>query len=247
MRACVDFSAKEEARLELALAERVIEKEARSEIVAEGTQPEHIFVVKEGWACQYRTLHDGRRQVTAILLPGDLCCSHMFVLKEADVSVSTLTPLVVSALSRQALSTLVSEIPDFSDALWWQALMAASIQREWTVSVGRRDSTERMAHLLCELFVRLRMVGLADADAIPMPMTQMDMADALGITNVHINRTLQSMRAKNLIRFDRRRWELLDLAALKRIAMFEDNYLHVRPGCNLDIEPSDPCVAVRSG
>ncbi len=214
-------------QLNFTLSKRVRECAARTKIVTEGSSPDDILVIREGWACQQRTLHDGRRQITGVLLPGDLCDSHMFTLKEADHTVMTLSPLVASALSRDALATLMRDIPQLTRALLWQTLVSAAIQREWTVSVGRRDATERIAHLFCELYYRLTAVGLIENDTMPMPMTQIDLADALGITNVHTNRTLQSMRSQKLIWFDRHQLKVLDLEALQRIAMFEGNYLHL--------------------
>lgn len=210
------------------LGERIRMFDPRQEMMREGAPPDRLFVLLDGWAYRYKHLPDGRRQIMSFLLPGDLCDSHMLVLELMDHSVGSLSPVTASELRREDLLTIVEGSPRLAKALWWDALVSTSIQREWTVSVGRRDAMERMAHLFVELLFRLRSVGRALGDSFEFPLTQTDLADALGITTVHANRTLQSLRSTEHITLERRRLSIHDVEGLKRIAMFDSRFLHLQ-------------------
>lgn len=120
-------------------------------------------------------------------------------------------------------------------ALWWDTLVSVAIQREWTVNLGQRTAIERLGHLFCELFVRLRGIGLTDGDSCPLPLTQVELADAMGLSNVHINRTLQELRRAGLVVFKGKRLTIPDLAALQKVSLFNPNYLHLdHEGRHLD-------------
>jgi CRP-like cAMP-binding protein len=200
---------------------------AREDIVQEGEPHGPMRVILDGWACRYRQFEDGHRQVNAILLPGDLCDTHVNVLRTMDHSIGTLTPVTVAEIPRDRLDILVGYHPRVGQALWWEMLAAASIQREWTVNIPRREGVDRLGHLFCELFHRLRAVGLTKEHGFGMPLRQSDLADATGLTDVHVNRCLQALRARDLIALRSRWLTILDLPALQRASRFGPGYLHL--------------------
>lgn len=202
--------------------------EPRADIVEEGEAPRGVNVVMSGWACRYRQFEDGRRQIISILLPGDCCDPHIFLLDRRDHAIGALTPVAIARISGTAMIEMKSRNPALDLAFHREEMASAAIQREWTVSLGRRSGVERLAHLFCELHARLAAVGLADGTSCPMPLTQPDLADALGQTTVHINRTLQDVRAARLLSLKSRRLTLLDPEGLRRLAKFDPSYLHLR-------------------
>lgn len=205
----------------------VREHPARSDIVREGDRPRTVNLVLDGFACRYKTLEDGRRQILNFLLPGDICDPRVFILKEMDHSIAALSPLRIAEPSGESVVELAERYPRMAQALWWSAMVEEAIAREWIVNVGQRTAAERMAHLLCELFVRLRAVGLTAEDSCDLPMTQIELADALGLSAVHTNRTLQELRSLRLIVWKGRRLTIPDLRSLQTLAMFNPNYLHL--------------------
>ena len=209
--------------------------DADRDIIHEGDSPGHVNLILEGWACRYKQLEDGRRQIIAYFVPGDLCDTHVFILREMDHSIGTLTPVRLVQIHRDALLDLTDRHPRITRALWWETLVTAAIQREWTVNLGQRSAMERLAHLFCELFQRLQAVGLTDGDTCPLPLTQNELADTVGQTSVHVNRTLQEMRASGLIILKGKRLTIPDLDRLQRVALFNPNYLHLdREGAHLN-------------
>ena len=202
--------------------------EPRADIVEEGEDPRGVNVVMSGWACRYRQFEDGRRQIISILLPGDCCDPHIYLLDRRDHAIGALTPVAIARIPGTAMVELKSRNPSLDLAFHREELACAAIQREWTVSLGRRSGVERLAHLFCELHARLAAVGLADGTNCPMPLTQPDLADALGQTTVHINRTLQDVRAAGLLSLKGLRLTLLDPEGLRRLAKFDPSYLHLR-------------------
>jgi CRP-like cAMP-binding protein len=208
---------------------------ARRDLIREGEHPRSVHLMVDGWACRYKTLPDGRRQVVAFFVPGDFCDLNVYVLKEMDHSIAAITRLSVADISRDDMDALTAERPRIAQALWWDSLVTAAIQREWTLNVGQRTAYERIAHLLVEMFLRLRTVKLTHGDSCDFPITQTDIADATGLTAVHVNRTLQELRRDGLIMLERRRLRIPDLQRLKEAAMFNTNYLHLdHEGRHLD-------------
>jgi CRP-like cAMP-binding protein len=230
----VRLSMQDRAALDAVLRQKVVRLRAREDVIREGDRPRHVYLVVRGWACRYKMLEDGRRQIMAFFLPGDLCDLNLFVLREMDHSVGALTPLVYAEIGRDTFERL-TEHPRIVQAMWWDTLVSAAVQREWTVNLGQRTAFERIAHTLCELFLRLRGVGLADGDRCELPITQTELADAIGLTPVHVNRTLQDMRAQGLISLQDKELVIPDLERLQAVAMFNANYLHLdREGAHLD-------------
>lgn len=208
---------------------------ARRDVIREGEKPRAINLVLAGWACRYKTLPDGRRQIVGFFVPGDLCDINIFILREMDHSIGAVTEVKVAEIGREEFEALTFNYPRITQALWWDALVNVAIQREWTLNVGQRDAYERIAHLLVELHCRLRVVGLTHGAECDFPVTQLDLADATGLTAVHVNRTLQDLRRDGLIQLDRRTLVIPDLDRLKDAAMFNENYLHLeREGAHLD-------------
>ena len=208
---------------------------ARRDIIREGERPAVINLILDGWAIRHKMLEDGRRQIMAFLVPGDLCDHNVFILREMDHSIGALTPVTVAQVPRETLEDIDRSHPRLAQALNWDQLVQLAIQREWTVNLGQRSAIERIAHLICELYERLKSVGLCLNGTCNIPVTQTDLSEATGITPVHVNRTLQELRSRRLIEWKGREVHVPDMAALQRLAMFNDSYLHQgREGAHLD-------------
>lgn len=145
-----------------------------------------------------------------------------------DHSIGALTDLLVAEISYDALEQVVTTSPNITTALWWQELVSKSIHREWIVNIGQRSSIERIAHLLCEMFLRLETIGLTEGFSCHFPPTQNDLSEATGISPVHVNRTLQELRARGLITLQGKRLTIPDMLALQHVGMFSPDYLHHR-------------------
>lgn len=210
-----------------ALRERIVRAGVNRDLVCEGDRAETVRIFVSGWACRYKVLEDGRRQIVNFVLPGDTCDAFNYLFSRMDHSLGTLTPVVYAEFERPAFEHLISADRTIAEALYCETLANCAIQREWTLNIGRRDALERVAHLICELFVRLSTVGLADGNAFAFPVTQMDLADATGLSTVHVNRTLQELRAAGLITLKERQMIIHDLQALSTAALFTPNYLHL--------------------
>jgi CRP-like cAMP-binding protein len=212
--------------LEKAVRGRVLRIGAGQDLVSEGEQPDRIRIVLSGWLSRYKTLEDGRRQIVNFVLPGETCDAHAYLLSRIDHSIGTLTPVVYSEIEPHQFEELIKSDRGLAEALWCETLSNSSIQREWSLNIGRRIALERVAHLLCEIVERLRPVGLIDGKICAFPVTQMDLADATGLSVVHLNRTLQELRSSGLIILRDRILTINDLDVLKNVAMFDASYLH---------------------
>ena len=208
---------------------------ARRDIIHEGEHPEFVNLVLDGWAIRHKTLVDGRRQILALLLPGDLCDLNVFLLRGVDHSIGALTPVTVAQIPRELMDDIEKKRSPLFQALTLDLLVQLAIQRQWTLNLGQRSAMERISHLICELFARLAAVGLCRNGTCHIPITQTDLSEATGITPVHVNRTVQELRGQGLIDWKGREIHVADMSALRRVAMFNDNYLHLgREGANLD-------------
>jgi CRP-like cAMP-binding protein len=213
--------------IKAAMRERIVRSGAGEDVVCEGDRCDQVRVFLSGWACRYKVLEDGRRQIVSFVLPGDTCDAYIYLFSRMDHSICTLTPVTYCEFDRAGFEQLIAADKTIAEALWCETLVNCAIQREWTLNVGRRDALERVAHVICELFARLSLVGLADASSFAFPVTQMDLADATGLSTVHVNRTLQELRAAGLITLRERQMIIHDLEALSRMAMFTPYYLHL--------------------
>jgi CRP-like cAMP-binding protein len=231
----VRLSADDVAALEKAARQRVRKIRAHEDIVRENSHPRVVNLILSGWACRYKYLVDGRRQIIAILVPGDLCDLNVFILREMDHAIGTITNVTLAEIAPVMLEEITLWHPRVTQALWWETLVAAAIQREWTVNLGQRTALERVAHLLCELMLRLRAVDLTEGDSCEWPLTQAELADTTGLSPVHVNRTLQELRTSGLVTLKGKTLTINDFEALANLAMFNRNYLHLdHEGGHLD-------------
>ena len=199
---------------------------SRMDLIHEGDTPEAVHLILDGFACRYKMLPDGRRQIIAYLVPGDFCDLHIFILKAMDHSIATLSRCTVVKILRPQILELLDR-PAIARAMWWATLVDESILREWLVSVGGRPAEERIGHLLCELLLRLQTVGLTTQNTYELPITQTELADTVGLSSVHVNRVLQRLRDDGLITFKSKSLVILDVKRLKTVSGFNPNYLHL--------------------
>ena len=201
---------------------------ARADIFLEGAPARSLFVVLEGWACTYKVLENGKRQIISFLLPGDLSEPFGVLPNFSNHTVGAITAVKLVEVSLPDLQAAARNSPRMERALWWDLLVASAIDRERIVNLGRRVATERLGHLLCELHLRLRMVGLSDGLVCDFPLPQLDLADACGLSVVHVNRSLQQLRSSGLISLRNRRLTIHDLDQLQASSLFDPTYLHLR-------------------
>lgn len=201
---------------------------ARQDLIREGDEPGPVFVILEGWACRYKILPSGTRQIMAFLMPGDSCDLHVKLLAEMDHGIQAITATNVATISRQDMQTMMDDHPNIARAMYTAQLVDEGIMRAWIVSMGRRSSSERVAHLICELYLRARNTWLTSNGEFALPLSQLVLADALGMTAVHINRVLKELRLAGAMALKRGSVTILDPGKLVRIAGFDENYLHRR-------------------
>ncbi|OAF11712.1 Crp/Fnr family transcriptional regulator [Bradyrhizobium neotropicale] len=221
------LSAEASAVLEHAMLEGMQRAGAGEDLISEGDPVDSVRIVLSGWLSRYKTLEDGRRQIVNFVFPGETCDAHAFLLSVMDHSIATMTPVVYSEIKRARFESLLASDRSLAEAFWCETLVNNAIQREWAINLGRRTALERVAHLFCEIFERLRPVGLIEGNSCIMPVTQMDLADATGLSVVHLNRTLQELRATGLIALRERTLTISDLSALKDAALYSPSYLQL--------------------
>jgi CRP-like cAMP-binding protein len=214
---------------------------AREDVIAQGDRTGGVKLLLEGFACRYKTLEDGRRQIVAYFVPGDLCDLRVFILKRMDHSIGAIAPSKIATISPDNVLSLMHNYPTLTTALWWCTLVEEAIAREWIVNVGQRNALERMAHLFCELLYRYRAVGLNQGLSCTLPLTQVELAETLGLSSVHVNRTLQELRRQKLITLDGRTLTIQNLRALEDLSLFNAEYLH------LDYSAETPRDSEREG
>ena len=203
---------------------------ADHDIVSIGDRPSECCLILDGWACRYKMLPDGARQIMSFHIPGDIPDLQSLHLKTMDHSLGTLTPTKAALIQHRDMNHLIRRYEGISVALWRDTLIDAAIFREWMVGIGRRTAHERIAHVLCEMATKLRMVELNDGHSYPWPVTQQEVADALGLTDVHVNRVLRDLRESGLITLTRGRFVAVDWERLKQLGQFEPSYLHLERG-----------------
>lgn len=205
---------------------------AHEDLIREGERPRQVHLLVEGFACRYKILEDGGRQIVAFLVPGDLCDVHVFILGAMDHSIGTISPCRVAFIERAALEEIFDKHPAITRALWWATLVDEAVLREWLANMGRRPAEQRIAHVLCEVLVRLQAVGLATENSYDLPLTQNEIADTMGLSDVHVNRTLQRLRSEGLIELKRGALTILEVERLKEFSGFNQNYLHLQNSGN---------------
>lgn len=212
------------------------------DILIEGQKVGECHVLLSGIAARYKLLPDGERQIMAFLVPGDLCDAEVFILEEMDHSVGALTPTTCALIPAGTMKDLLREVSCVSEALWWGTMTDLAVLRERIVDIGRRDARERIAHLIYEMLVRYRVVGETNDGAMPWPITQDELADATGLSVLHVNRTLKQLRDDGLIEFNRRQLTVREPDRLREVARFNPNYLHLRR-----TERRDELITKRAG
>jgi CRP-like cAMP-binding protein len=201
--------------------------DADQDIVREGERPSECCLVVEGFVCRYKLTHDGRRQIFSFHLPGDIPDLQSLHLRMMDHSLMTLTASKLAFISHESLRGVMRRCPRVADVLWRDTLIDAAAFREWMIGIGRRTAVTRIAHVLCEVLLRMRAVGLANGHRCELPITQTELGDALGLSTVHVNRSLQELRSRGLITL---RGNLLTVEAwdaLKEVGEFDAGYLHL--------------------
>lgn len=200
---------------------------AGNDIVREGERPGVSTLVVSGLAARYKLLHTGTRQITALHIAGDFVDLHSFLLKEMDHGVLAVAPCRVATVPHERLAEITVSQPHLTRLFWFLTLLDGAQHREWLVAMGRRSAIARFAHLLCELKVRMSVVGGGSGDGFVLPVTQADLSDILGLSSVHVNRVLQELRRDGLIAWKGAHVSILDWNGLVDLAEFDDRYLHL--------------------
>ncbi len=206
---------------------QVIDLRPDQDIVREGDRPSRSCLLLDGFACTYKMTGEGKRQILAFYIPGDVPDLQSLHLRVLDNSLGTITPCKVGFIQHEALHDLCERYPRITSAFWRQTLIDASVFREWMTSIGQREAYNRIAHLLCEWVLRMRAVGLAQDHSCELPITQNELADGLGLSTVHVNRTLQELRRAGLIQLEGGTLTVLDWEELKNVGDFDPTYLHL--------------------
>lgn len=214
----------------MALPSAVRRLEGQAYVAREGDRPEKCTVLLSGYAFRHKVTGDGARQILAIHIPGDAPDFQNMFLAESDHNIQMLTRGTVAEIPMHALEELALSNSEIARAILVTTLVEASIFREWAVNIGRRDARSRVAHLLCEFAYRLTAVGLNPSGTYELPMTQEQLADATGLTAVHVNRVLQALQREGLIDRDRRMIRFPSWERLQDVADFNPRYLHSREG-----------------
>ncbi|UPK33556.1 Crp/Fnr family transcriptional regulator [Bradyrhizobium sp. 186] len=215
------------AAFEQAILEGLFRAGPGEDLIAEGDPLGGVRVVLSGWLFRHKTLEDGRRQIVNFILPGETCDAHAYLLSTIDHSISTVTAVTYAEIKRARFEKLLAGDRTLSEAFMCETLLNNAIQREWAINLGRRVALERVAHLFCEIYERLRPVGLVDGNSCALPVTQMDLADATGLSVVHLNRTIQELRGSGLIMLRERILTIPDLDTLKNAALYSPGYLEL--------------------
>jgi CRP-like cAMP-binding protein len=230
LRARYDISEAEESLIR-SFVSPPTEVAAKQTVIRGGDLLSRSTLLLEGMMCRYKDLANGTRQITELHVAGDFVDLHSFTLKSLDHNIMALTPCTIATVDHSDLKRVTEESPHLTRVYWFTTNLDAAVHREWVLSLGRRSAISRTAHLFCELHVRLGIVGLADDNGFDLALTQVDLAECLGMTAVHLNRTLRDLRDQKIVQFRSRRVVIGDLAQMRRTAEFSTEYLY------LDKEP----------
>lgn len=196
-------------------------------IFEEGEQLNSVYLIVEGVAARRKTLPSGIRQTMGFLIPGDLCELEAFVLDAMDHDLVAVCETTCVVIPKAIISGLLTESSTITQALWWCTMVDHAMLRARIIDHACRTAYQRLAHLFYEMLIRYRLIGLAQDDSYPFPSTQAELAEATGLTTVHVNRVLMKLRADGLITYANKRLVVIDPPRLKRAASFESNYLHL--------------------
>lgn len=196
-------------------------------LIRSGVELNMSMLLLDGWLARYKDLPAGQRQVTQLHVAGDFADLHGFTLKRLDHDVTTLSDCEIAMVPHARITDLMERFPRLARIYWFGTNVDAAITRELALSLGQRSALSRMAHLFCELHTRLDVVGRAEPDGFAFPLTQRELAECLGLTVVHANRTLQALRGRRLIELESRRLTILDREGLEEVAEFDPDYLYL--------------------
>ena len=205
----------------------VEEHQAGRTLVRAGVPLSHSMLVIDGIVTRFKDLADGQRQIQEVHVPGDFTDLHGFLLKRLEHNVGTLTRARIALFPHEQIRRITEEQPHLARLLWFSTLIDAAIQREKILSVGRRPALARLAHLLCELKIRLEVIGLAEDGTFALPLTQLDLGDASGLTSVHVNRMLKQLRDDRLVTFRGGQVTIHDWPRLQQVGEFDRAYLYL--------------------
>jgi CRP-like cAMP-binding protein len=223
-----DISAEEQAALLATLTSSGIVRRGE-DIVSAGSTPKHTTVLLSGTACRYKVLHKNKRHIFTFQYPGDMIDLYSYVMKLVDHGIGALSDCEVAYIPHAEITSLCEKYPNLAFAFWRDSMIDTSILHNWALG-GSRNSTERLANLWCEIFVRLQAVDLAEIGRpLDFHATQRDLAEALGFSLVHVNKTEKILKTKSLIRRKGTKLEILDWKGLQKIAEFDPGYLHFKP------------------
>jgi CRP-like cAMP-binding protein len=222
-----DTISAEEERAIRALVSEITEWPKDRTVIRHGQELSQSTLLLEGWMARAKDLPNGQRQIAEINLPGDFVDLHGFTLKRLDHDIMTITPCRVALVPHERLVELTEKWPHLTRLYWFNTNLDAAIHREWTLSLGRRSAIARLAHLLLELNIRLGITGLTQHNSYDFPLTQIELGECLGLTSVHVNRTLQELRRMGLVDLQNRRVTIHDLHALQSVAEFDEDYLYL--------------------
>jgi CRP-like cAMP-binding protein len=217
---------------------KLVNNPADREIVSCGYPTSRCTLVLDGFLYSHKLVAGSRRQITSFYVPGDLVDLPTLYLPQVDHTITTLGPAVLAFVPHEAIKEMLDESSTLAQAFWRETLMQTALFQEWVANIGRRNAFARLAHIVCELTVRLRSVGLARDLSFSMPWTQMDAADACGISSVHANRVIQELRHLELVEWDSRRLKIRNWSALARLADFNEDYLQCRATDKSDLAPA---------
>ena len=218
----------EERQAIAALPITVRDLRADQDIVRDQDRPSQCCVILEGFACQYKLLPGGRRQIVSFYIPGDIPDLQSLHLQVMDHNLGTIVASKVAFIPHETVRLLLRAHPRIADVFWRETLIDLAVFREWVVNIGCREAYGRIAHTLCEVYVRLRAVGLVNGQSYLMPVTQAELGDALGMSTVHVNRTLQELRRDGLISTPRTGQVVIEnWDELQKAGEFDQTYLHL--------------------
>lgn len=205
----------------------IIKAKADTVIARHGATLDVSTILLSGIAARQIEMLDGRRQMTELHVAGDFLDLHSFTLKHLDHDLVALSDCTLALVPHAHLQEITEKYPHLTRVYWFNTNLDACIHRQWVVSLARRSALARMAHLFCELYIRLDIVGLVRGGTYDLPLTQDELAETLGLTSVHVNRTLQELRRTGYVNFDRKVVSVCDFAALKEVGEFDDAYLYL--------------------
>lgn len=198
------------------------------DLVSDGDRPTYSTILIEGLAARYKVLENGARQITALHVPGDFVDLHAFLLRTLDHGIVALTPCRALFADHKRLRHITEREPHLTRLLWLGTLVDGAIHREWIVAMGRRSRTSHLAHLFCELFIRLQTVKLTNGMSFAFPLTQAELADVMGLSVVHMNRVVAALRQTGAVKWTDHKVNIVDWDQLQQIAEFDPTYLSLQ-------------------